>query len=353
MGTGRDQLPARRHGRDRDAVRRRQRLPRDARQRRGGPPGVRARHLPQRLPRDLGDPARRGGVRLRAHRPDHRQRPRHQGPQDLRRRRAADVRHRRPRGVRAHPGLPRRRAAPQPGVAHAVGQAGADQLDPHGVDDPATPGDHDARGRDAVRRGADRHLLADPQPAGRHRRVPLARASARQCRPAQGGGVRRAGADAADELRQRRPDAARLPVRPLRHDDRGRGGPHPADRGRARDHHQLRRRHGQDGLPGARHRGPHDPAAEDRRLPLLARGARARAVRPVRPHARPGRPASGWTTTSTTSRPGTPASGRPPTSRSSATTRSCGPSSRRSATTCSDWPRRPDGPTGWASPPRG
>ena len=114
-----------------------------------GRAGVRARHLPQRLPRDLGDPARRVGVRLRAHRPDHRQRPRHQGPQDLRRRRAADVRHRRPRGVRADPGLPRRRAAPQPGVAHPVRQAGADQLDPHGLDDPAAPGDHDPRGRDA------------------------------------------------------------------------------------------------------------------------------------------------------------------------------------------------------------
>ena len=44
---------------------RRQRLPRHARQRRGGPRLPRARHVHQRLPRDLADPARRGGVRLR------------------------------------------------------------------------------------------------------------------------------------------------------------------------------------------------------------------------------------------------------------------------------------------------
>ena len=65
-----------------------------------------------------------------------------------------------------------------------------------------------------------------------------------------------------------------------------------------------------------------------------------------------GQPDSGWTTTSMTSRSGSRSSGRPPTSRSSATTRTCGQSSRRSASTCSGWPRRPAGPTDWASPPR-
>ena len=44
---------------------RRQRLHRHARQPRGGPRRLRARHLRQRLPRDLADPARRGGLRLR------------------------------------------------------------------------------------------------------------------------------------------------------------------------------------------------------------------------------------------------------------------------------------------------
>ena len=62
---------------------------------------VRARHLHQRAPRDLADPARRGGLRLRPHRPDDRQRSRRQADEALRRRRAARHRHRRPRALRA------------------------------------------------------------------------------------------------------------------------------------------------------------------------------------------------------------------------------------------------------------
>ena len=73
--SGLDRARPRRH---RDALRRRQRLPRHARQRRGGPRRPRARHLRQRLPRDVADPARRGGLRLRRARPDDRQRPRRQ-----------------------------------------------------------------------------------------------------------------------------------------------------------------------------------------------------------------------------------------------------------------------------------
>ena len=90
----------------RDAVRGRQRVPRPARERRGGARDARARHLHQRLPRDLADPARRGGVRLRPGRSDHRQRPRQQDDQAVRRRRAAAARGGRPRVVRARPGLP-------------------------------------------------------------------------------------------------------------------------------------------------------------------------------------------------------------------------------------------------------
>ena len=78
----------------------------------------------------------------------------------------------RPRALRALPRLPRRRAAPQPDLAHAVGQAGPDRLHPDGLDDPAAPRDDDPRGRGADRRRPDRDLLADPQPAGRPRRVP-------------------------------------------------------------------------------------------------------------------------------------------------------------------------------------
>ena len=292
VGADRDRLPARRPRRHRDALLRRQRLPRDARQPRGGAAVVRPRHLPQRLPRDLADPARRGGVRLRPHRPDAGQRPRHQGHEDLRRRRAADLRHRRPRALRALPGLPRRRAAAQPDLAYAVGQAGPHRLHADGLDDPAPPRDHDPRGRGADRRRPDRDLVADPQPAGRRRRVPDAVDRGRRGRrPAQGRRLRRAGAAAADELRHRRPADAGLPVRALGDDGRGRGRPLAAHQRRVRGRRPRRGGPGQGGLPGRRDPGHDDAAAEDRRLPLLARRPGPRALRPVRPHPRPGRAA--------------------------------------------------------------
>ena len=75
----------------RDAVRRRQRLHRDARQPRGGSRRPQPRHVPQRLPRDVAHPPRRGGLRLRQDGPDDRQRPRRQADEAVRRRRAAAV----------------------------------------------------------------------------------------------------------------------------------------------------------------------------------------------------------------------------------------------------------------------
>ncbi len=51
--------------RHRDPVHGRERLHRHARQPRGGPRRLRARHLRQRVPRDLADPSRRGGLRVR------------------------------------------------------------------------------------------------------------------------------------------------------------------------------------------------------------------------------------------------------------------------------------------------
>ena len=172
-----------------------------ARQRRGGSGDPRARHLHQRLPRDLADPARRGGVRVRPRRPDHRQRPRQQDDQALRRRRADAARGRRPRGLRADTGLPGRRAAPGDHLAHAGRQAGPGVVDPDGVLHPAAPGDHDLRGHHARRRRAGGDLLADPQPAGRPGRVPRpGRRDGRRRRPAQGGGLRGPGARAAEPL---------------------------------------------------------------------------------------------------------------------------------------------------------
>ena len=139
LAPGRVRPRPQRPRRHRDPVHRRERLHRDARQPRGGPPRVRARHLRQRAARDLADPARRGGLRVRPHRPDHRQRARREADEALRRRRAARHRHRRPRALRARPRLPRRRAAPLAHLAHAVGQAGQGRLHPDGLDDPAPP----------------------------------------------------------------------------------------------------------------------------------------------------------------------------------------------------------------------
>ena len=70
-------------------------------------------------------PPRRGRVRLRQDRPDHRQRARRQADEAVRRRRAAAADERRPRGLRADARLPRRHPHPRPGVAHAGRQAGA------------------------------------------------------------------------------------------------------------------------------------------------------------------------------------------------------------------------------------
>ena len=137
--------------RDRDPVHRRQRLPRDARQPRGGPGGPRPRHVHQRLPRDVADPPRGVGLRLRAHRPDPRQRARRQADEALRRRRAADPRHGGPRALRAEPRLPGRDPASHPDLAYAGRQAGARRLDADGLDDPAAPRRADPRGDDAAR----------------------------------------------------------------------------------------------------------------------------------------------------------------------------------------------------------
>ena len=280
---------------------------------------VRPRHLPQRLPRDLADPARRGGVRLRPDRSDDRQRPRRQAHEDLRRRRAADLRHRRPRALRALPRLPRRRPAPQPGVAYAVRQAGPRRVHPDGLDDPAAPRADDPRGRDAHRRRPDRDLLADPQPPGRHRRVPGRRAA----RSARAIDPRKAAAFDGRVL---------LPRMQLRHATTGCCSATSArnsgmtiavaadhdlhDRRRARDRRPRRRGPGQGGLPGRGHPGQHHAAGEDRRLPLLARRAGPRALRPLRPHPRPGRPARPRALPRRAAAAGTPTSGRRPTWRS-------------------------------------
>ena len=122
----------------------------------------RPRHLHQRLPRDLADPARRGGVRLRPGRPDDRQRPRRQADQALRRRRAAAALGRRPRALRPHARLPRRAccAATSSGARRPASGCRSSSH-PDGLVHPAAPGDHDLRGHDARRRRPGGDLLAD------------------------------------------------------------------------------------------------------------------------------------------------------------------------------------------------
>ena len=272
VATGGDDLPFRRPRDDGDSVQRRQRLPGDAWQPRGGSRRDRPRHVHKRFPRDLADPARGGGFRVRPHRPDDRQRPRRQADEAVRRRRTVDPRHLRARELRAVPRLPRRRPATQPGVAYAGRQAGPRRVDPDGLDDAAAPGGPHPRGDHAHGRRADRDLLAAAEPPGRQGRVLRAlRSDGRGHRPTQGGRVRRAGAAPPRPLRPRRPHAPGLPVRAVAHDDRGGRRPPPRDDRRDRDDPQRRRGPRQDGLPHRGARGQQGPAGEAGDLPHLPR----------------------------------------------------------------------------------
>jgi hypothetical protein len=133
VGPGRNRLLRRRHGPHRDPVRGRQRLPGPPRQRGRGPGRPCARHLHQRVPRNLAHPSRRRGLRVRPGRPDHRQRPGCEDHPDLRRRRAAGAHPRRTAQLRAPARLRRRHPLPLAGLAHPVRQAGPDPLSPPGL----------------------------------------------------------------------------------------------------------------------------------------------------------------------------------------------------------------------------
>ena len=155
--------------------------------------------------------------------PDHRQRPRQQDHEALRRRRTDAAQRRRHRGLRADPGLPERGAAPGDHLAHPGRQAGPGDLQADGVLHPAAPGDHDLRGHHARRRCTGGDQLADPQPAGRPRRVPRAECrDGRRRRPAPGGGLQRPGARAAEPLVARQADHPELALRQLEDDHRRR-----------------------------------------------------------------------------------------------------------------------------------
>ena len=174
------ELDRRRPGPHRVPLRRRQRLPRHAGQPDRGARSPHPRHLPQRLPRDLADPARRGRLRLRQDRPDHRQRARRQADEALRRRRAAAAPRGRPRPLRAG------RSTSAPGVSHRelvwTTPAGK-RLRVRSERMVSLEHRHLAvlqlRGRAARGLGSDRDLVPAAQPPGRRGRVPRDRAGAR------------------------------------------------------------------------------------------------------------------------------------------------------------------------------
>ena len=257
-----------------DAVLRLERLPGPARQRRGGPRHAHPRQLRQRLPRDLDDPARRGGLRPGPGGADDRQRPGPEDDQALCRRRAAAVVGRRPRVLRAHPGHASGTAEPGPDLAHQLGKARADLQHPDDQPRRAAPGGHDLRGRDARWGCLAGHLQLDPQPAGRLGRVQRQlRGNGRGPRPAAGRVVRAQGAAAPSARDRRRPAAAGLPVHQLQDDDRHPRPPRDRDRQCVDPAAQRRGGPGQAGLRDRRRERPAGTGGEARRRAHLQRRA--------------------------------------------------------------------------------
>ncbi len=327
-----------------------QRLPRPARQRRGGPGHLQPRDVRQRLPRDLAHPPRRGGLRLRPDRADDRRRPRRQGHPALRRRRAAPAVRGGPAVLRAHPRLLDRGAHPGPRLAHPGREPGPRPLAADGVVHPAPSGRDDVRGHPARQDRPGDHLLAGAQPRGRDRRVRHEHgAPVRHGRPAQGRGVRGSGPPAHGPLGRRPPGVPRLPVHELQDDPCGRRRPHHRDRQRGAGRSPRPPRTTPRTSSGCRpsrdsRSGSPRPSATTRhgRCPRASSSTAA-----VAPSTGSGRRAS--RSSSPTRRRGSTASGSAPTSSSRASRRP----SRPSGSTSSSSPRPPCGPRGTASRRRG
>ena len=120
---------------------------------------------------------------------------------------------------------------------------------------------------DADAPGGD--LVADPQPPGRHRRLP--RVDVGPClRPAPGLAPRRAGARPPEPLGERPPHRAQLSLRQLRHDPRRGCRPRHLDRLRLRGAEPRRGGPRQEDLPRHGPSGATDPYHQGGGLPHLA-----------------------------------------------------------------------------------
>ncbi len=162
--------------------------PRPARQPHRGPRRPGARHVHQRPARDLADPSRRAGLRLRGGRADDRQRPRREGHARVRRRRARLARRRRRARVPAHARSAHRCAGAPRGLGDPVGKARAHARRAHRELRGAPPRGAAARGRGGELRCPGHDQLPAAQPAGRCRCLcgHTDRHEGRGIRPAQG-----------------------------------------------------------------------------------------------------------------------------------------------------------------------
>ena len=164
-------------------------------------------------------------------------------------------------------------------LAHAVGQAGAGRLHPDGVVDPAAPRGACTLEVDDARRRRPGRRSPRSCSTGRTARTSTTsrrRAAGRRRRPAQGGAPSTGGCccrscSCAHEDRMMlgyRCANSRMTVAVA-------ADHHAADRRRRTRSIAARRgRPRQDGLPGRRDAGQHDPAREDRGLPHLPRACR-------------------------------------------------------------------------------